>query len=135
MYCIFAKESIDMMKGNRGKFSAQAGHAFLHAYWDALFAHQVDAFCQEDIQFAESKYARALEYRESEHARKITCVVPDIIDLIYLYEDYKYKPYGSTIVEDCGFTVFPKPIVTCVGLGPLRDEDIDDRLKSLKLLL
>ena len=35
MYCIFAKESIAKMNGIRGKMATQAGHAYLHAFWDA----------------------------------------------------------------------------------------------------
>ena len=44
MYCIFAKESIDKMKGNRGKMAAQAGHAFLHSWWDANYAENAEMF-------------------------------------------------------------------------------------------
>jgi len=36
MYCIFAKESVDKMKGNRGKKCAQAGHEYTHTLPKAL---------------------------------------------------------------------------------------------------
>lgn len=35
MYCIFARESIEKMGGNRGKLAAMAGHAFVGALLDA----------------------------------------------------------------------------------------------------
>lgn len=35
MYCIVARDSLKLMNGNRGKLAAQAGHAYLHAFWDA----------------------------------------------------------------------------------------------------
>ena len=59
MYCIFAKESLDKMKGIRGKMMSQAGHGYLHAFWDA-----------------EKRYPRlAKAYFETDHAYKITLVV------------------------------------------------------------
>lgn len=101
IYCIFSQEAIDGMANERGKIAAQAGHAYLHACWDA------------DNRFPENvhKYKAGL-------ARKITLVIPTTEEMVALYEAHKFD-YPSTLVEDSGFTVFNGPTLTCVGIGPV----------------
>ena len=41
---------------------------------------------------------------------------------------------GVSLVEDCGYTVFDKSTITCLGLGPIHDDDKHPILKSLSLL-
>lgn len=123
MYCIFAKESLDKMKGIRGKMITQGGHGYLHAYWDAVdrFPHHAQA------------------YRDTSHAYKITLVVPVVADLEVLLESYQ-TVCGVSLVRDAGFTVFknedgsPCPTVTCLGIGPIPEGLIGDDLKALKTL-
>jgi len=119
MYCIFSRESLKAMKGIRGKMTSQAGHAFLHAFWDS----------------EENFLSDATEYAESAHAVKITCVVDTQEELERLYEIYK-DVCGTTRVVDSAFTVLDGPMLTCVGIGPIRDEDEDEdeELKKLELL-
>lgn len=117
MYCIFSRESLKLMKGIRGKMASQAGHAFLHSYWDS------------EITFPE--YAKL--YKNSDHAVKITCVVETTEELLNLVDNYQ-DICGVTEVVDSGFTVFEKPTNTCVGIGPIPEELIGEDLKSLKLL-
>ncbi len=103
MYCIFSKESLERMKGIRGKMASQAGHAFLHAYWDSLEKFKIEA----DI------------YKSSGRATKITCVVDTDAELLNLYEKYQ-NVCGTTKVIDSGDTVFGGvPTLTCIGLGPI----------------
>ena len=35
MYCIVSKEAVKACNGNRGKMLTQAGHAYVHANWNA----------------------------------------------------------------------------------------------------
>jgi len=116
MYCIFSKESLKLIQGVRGKMASQAGHAFLHAYWDSL---------ERFPEYAE-------QYRESEHVYKITCVVDTNLELEKMVT-YKDK-CGFTMVTDAGLTVFKEPTTTCVGIGPI-PEELCDSLKHLKLLV
>lgn len=118
IYCIFAKDSIVKMNGNRGKLAAQAGHAYLHSWWDALENYNEDA----------------LNYKNSDHAYKITLVVDTAQELTDLYIAYAYT-CGVALIEDAGFTVFKEPTITCLGLGPIREDLIGDDLKMLKLLV
>lgn len=131
MYCIFAKESIAKMNGNRGKLVAQSGHAFLHAYWDAMGLQS-----PEQIRYKTNldKYEQAKFYRESDHAYKICLVVDTVEELKTLYESYKAK-CGTSLVTDAGFTVFNEPVTTCLGIGPIRESYIGDDLKALKVLI
>jgi peptidyl-tRNA hydrolase len=117
LYCIMAKDSIDKMKGVRGKMITQGGHGYLHSFWDA------------ERRFPE--HARA--YQQSSHAYKITLVVPTTDDLLPLLDAYR-DVCGVSLVKDAGFTVFEEPTVTCLGIGPIPENLIGDDLKALKTL-
>ena len=96
--------------------AAQAGHAFLHAYWDSL------------ERFPEN----AKNYKSSKHAYKIACIVETDLELEKLLALKEYV--GLADVADAGFTVFGEPTRTCVGIGPVRTgTDIANRLQQLKL--
>lgn len=132
MYCVFSEESIAAMKNNRGKMCAQAGHAFLHAYWDNM-----DRFSEfnlkDDPDVIDHVMRVRQDYEFGDDARKITLITPTTDDLRRLVE--KYRPItGVTLVEDCGYTVVEPGTITCAGIGPLRDEDKDLELASLRTL-
>lgn len=117
LYCVISKEALTKMNGNRGKAMAQAGHAFLHSFWDSL-----DRFP-----------SAALAYQGSDHAFKITLVVDTDDQLRALAESYK-DVCGISLVTDAGFTVFKEPTVTCLGIGPIREEDVKEDLAGLRPL-
>jgi peptidyl-tRNA hydrolase len=128
MYCIFAKESVQKMNGIRGKMCTQAGHAYLHAFWDAI-----NRFPGEHG-FAEDKPGDAEQYQNrggDGHAYKITLIVDTVDELKALEEKYK-NICGTHLVTDRGFTVFKEPTTTCLGLGPIGEDKIGDDLKELK---
>lgn len=117
MYCIMAKDSLDLMKGVRGKMIAQGGHAYLHAFWDA-----------------ETRFGRlARLYRRSDRAYKICLVVQTVAELERLRDAYQ-DVCGVHLVKDAAFTVFDAPTVTCLGIGPITEDLIGEDLKSLKTL-
>lgn len=117
MYCVFSREAIKLMGGNRGKLATQAGHAYLHAYFMAEMA---------TLELA-TKYRGTL-------ARKITCAVDTTEELTKLYMSLA-GTCGAALIEDAGFTVFDRSTVTCAGFGPFDDEDVPEALKKLELLL
>jgi peptidyl-tRNA hydrolase len=121
MYCIFAKESVQKMNGIRGKMCTQAGHAYLHAFWDAMKSEEVNYY----------KRGQAIAYQSSDHAYKITLIVDTVEELKALQEKYK-DICGTSLVTDAGFTVFNEPTTTCLGLGPISEENIGDDIKALK---
>ena len=131
MYCIFAKESVQKMNGIRGKMCTQAGHAYLHAFWDANYAANVEPFTTEEVLIAKRKVDQAQAYYNSDRAYKITLIVDTVDELKTLQEKYK-DICGTSLVTDAGFTVFNEPTTTCLGLGPIAEENIGDDIKSLK---
>lgn len=126
MYCVFARESLDKMKGNRGKMAAQAGHAFLHSYWDACTDMAKDG--------DRPKFSQAIRYQAGERAYKITLVVDTVEELKTLQGAYK-DVCGTSLVTDAAFTVFDEPTTTCLGIGPISEANIGEDLKCLKTLL
>lgn len=118
IYCIVSKESLTRLNGVRGKLTSQAGHAFLHAFWDAEITYPEDA----------------AKYKNSGHAKKVTVVVDTDAQMLELYRKYQ-NICGSTEVIDAGLTVFKEPTLTCVGIGPIAPELVEDDLKQLKVLI
>ena len=119
MYCVFSMEAIKAMGGNRGKMAAQAGHAYLHAWWDA-----------------EEKYnLTALAYRQSGKAKKVALVVVTTDELVAMHERLKARSVGLSLVEDAGMTVFGGPTVTCLGIGPVPDGWLDEQVNALQVLI
>lgn len=118
MYCVFSREAVKKMNGNRGKLAAQAGHAFLHGFWAASVAFP--------------KAAKA--YFESPGAKKVSLVVDTEADLFRLQAAYQSK-VGTSLVTDAGHTVFDGPTVTCLGIGPIAEDQIGDDLRDLPVLI
>lgn len=125
MYCIFANESVKKMNGIRGKLASMSGHAYLHAFWDAWDQYR-------DIDGTTPiKLHQAIAYKNSERAYKITLVVDTVQELKELQEKYK-DICGTSLVTDAGITVFNEPTTTCLGLGPISEDNIGDDIKSLQ---
>ena len=117
VYDVMCRSALKLMNGNRGKMCAQAGHAYLHSFWDS------------EKRFPETAQA----YRHSDHARKITLVVDTEEELVELYKSY-HGLCGVALIKDAGFTVFNEPTITCLGIGPIHQDDVGEDLKSLRLL-
>lgn len=136
MYCIVAATSLKAMNGNRGKLAAQAGHAYLHAWWDAIRPRNLTKWDEEkgynvpDLTIVDN----ALKYSHEGKAVKVCLVVPDVPDLLPLFDAYKHKT-GVSMVTDAGLTCFNEPTTTCLGIGPICEEDIGNDLKDLKVLI
>ena len=112
LYAIINKEALSAAGGSRGKMMAQAGHAFLHAYWDA------------EARFPE----RARAYREG-RAKKIVLAVENEAALNEIAA--REHPFGFTLVKDAALTVFKEPTVTALGLGPIDKEEAPEWLSAL----
>lgn len=115
MYCIVSAEAVKAMKGSRGKLASQAGHAYLHAWWDA---HE--------------RFPEVANAYNGGRAYKITLVVENEARLRELEADYA-ETCGVSLVLDAALTVFDHPTVTCLGIGPIREEDIGENLRALKV--
>uniref|UniRef100_A0AB74UMM6 peptidyl-tRNA hydrolase n=1 Tax=Caulobacter phage BL57 TaxID=3348355 RepID=A0AB74UMM6_9VIRU len=129
LYAIVSQEALDAMTVakrsrkpedkslNIGKLAAQAGHAYLHAWWDAM----------------ERFPKPARQYRYSQSAAKIALHVGTNAELTALYE--RFQPFvGATLVLDSGRTVFAEPTITFVGVGPITEAAFKAHAPDLKLL-
>lgn len=114
MYTLVSLEAVKAMGGNRGKLMAQGQHAVLHTFWDA------------ERRFPEMAQA----YRDSSHAYKIALQVASAAELAVFHEAYK-DICGISLVKDAGFTVFKEPTITCLGIGPIREDQVLENLSSL----
>lgn len=118
LYCVMSKEALKKMGGSRGKMISQGGHAWLHSVWDA------EQRFPEDV----------AHYRDSESAYKITVFVETDAELVILHDAYR-DTCGVSLVIDRGYTVFNGvPTMTCLGIGPIREDLIREDLKALKTL-
>lgn len=139
MYCIVSREGLRAMKGNVGKLVSQAGHAYLHAWWDL---DNLISKLDKTLPYSRSVQAYRNTLWRLEHvyrygptgATKIALVVDTDKELEMLYKAYQGKT-GTTLVVDEGRTVFDfVPTQTALGIGPLTEDMIGDDLKSLPLL-
>lgn len=140
MFCIVSREALKAMNGNRGKLAAQAGHAYLHAYWDAEERFPRGEASDPEYDPLTGGLKKTItppahrEYRYSGKAKKVCLVVETTAELSTLCEAYR-PVCGVSLVTDAGLTCFDGPTTTCLGIGPIRDEDVGDDLKVLKVLI
>ena len=116
MYCVMCRDALKKMNGIKGKATSQAGHAFLHSFWDS------------ENRFPDDAHA----YKHSQQATKITVVVETEKELFEIMEYYK-DICGISLVKDAGLTVFTEPTITCLGIGPIHVDKIGVNLKTLPL--
>lgn len=115
MYAIVSNEAVAASKGNRGKMGAQIGHAYVHSMMDSL------------ARFPDL----ARDYLASGTVGKV-CLKADEADLHALSILYKNR-CGVYLVKDAGLTVFPRPMITALGIGPIRIVDREEILANLKV--
>lgn len=94
---------------------AQGGHAWTGALLDSL------------TRFPDL----ARDYLASGTVGKV-CLKADEADLHALSILYKNR-CGVYLVKDAGLTVFPRPMITALGIGPIRIVDREDILANLKV--
>jgi peptidyl-tRNA hydrolase len=112
-YCIISKTVTNIPIG---KLCGQSGHAFVGSLIDS----------QNRFPLIASQYLATPEQY------KIVLVAKNVEVLNKLYENYK-NICGVHLVTDMGLTVFNEPTITCLGLGPLLEEDKGKDLQRLRL--
>lgn len=115
LYAIVSNEAVKASGGNRGKMGAQLGHAYVHCFLDSMtrFPDQAKAYLATSV------------------VGKV-CLKADEEVLHSLSRVYKDK-CGVYLVKDAGLTVFPRPMITALGIGPIDVTEREDVLKDLKL--
>lgn len=117
LYAIVSNEAVAAAKGNRGKMIAQTGHAYVHSMLDSMTRFPDDAKA----------------YLESGVVAKV-CLKADEMVLHQLARTYQSK-CGVFLVKDAGLTVFPRPMITALGIGPILESNREEVLANLKVFI
>lgn len=116
---MYAVVRADLGEIPRGKLMGSAGHAFLGAFWEAQ-KERVAAFTDS--------------YAESAEHPKIVLAAKNAEALDSLAELCRLNSIPHHLVTDFAHTVFDKPTVTALGIGPITPKEYDVLgLRSLKL--
>lgn len=102
------------LKLPKGKLAAQVAHASVGAF--------VEASDEARVNWLE------------EGMPKVVLQVPEAADLLRLYDQALQNGLPSCLVEDAGRTVVPAGTITCLGIGPANDGDVDQLTAELRLL-
>jgi PTH2 family peptidyl-tRNA hydrolase len=105
------------IKMGKGKLAAQVAHASLSAAEDA----------------STKRYNWYHRWREEGQA-KIVLKVSSESELQELFRKAKSSKLPAAIVQDKGLTQLEPGTVTCLGIGPAPEEDLDRITGKLKLL-
>lgn len=102
------------LKLSKGKTAAQACHASLESYKKA------------DLQ--------NIKTWEKEGVKKVILKVETEKELHELHSLVKQTSLPVSLIIDAGHTEIPSGTITCLGIGPGNDEEIDKITGHLKLL-
>jgi peptidyl-tRNA hydrolase len=102
------------LKLPKGKLAAQVAHAAVGAFIEASDEARVDWL--------------------EEGMPKVVLQAQDETELRRLLDLALQNGIPALLIEDAGRTVVPEGTVTCLGLGPAPDEEIDRLTGELKLL-
>jgi len=105
------------LKMGVGKLAAQAAHASLMSYFEAV---------KIDKKIAETWL--------KEGEKKIVLKADNVEIIEKLYGAFNYKGIPCALVSDAGLTQLPPGTKTALGIGPWTSEEIDAYTSFLKLL-
>jgi peptidyl-tRNA hydrolase, PTH2 family len=104
-----------------GKAASQAGHAFLDTF------HK----CREDDPL------RALEYQGDSHGTKVVLVARTLEQMMKAKHLAEHNGIPCALITDSGHVMPPHfdgtPVVTALGIGPCRREEIHAITKRFQL--
>ena len=102
------------VKMGKGKLAAQTSHASLYAYKKSGF-------------FAKRAW-------ENQGSKKVVLKAKDLNELKRIYERALKAGLPTVMITDAGKTQIQTGTITCVGIGPDKEEKIDKITGELKLL-
>src|SRR3989338_11177716 len=102
----------DDLKMDKGKLASQVAHASLEA---ALKSNKLKEW-------------------KSKGTKKVILKVKDKEELLKYYRLAKQNKLTNALIKDAGKTFFKKPTITCLAIGPDKEEKIDKVTKELKIL-
>ncbi|MFH1978058.1 MAG: aminoacyl-tRNA hydrolase [Candidatus Aenigmatarchaeota archaeon] len=102
------------LKMGKGKLAAQVAHASLESY------KRTDS--------------RTREKWEDEGSKKVVVKVGSLKELKEVHEKAKKIGVISAVIRDAGRTQVARGTITCLGIGPDKEENVDKITSNLKLL-
>lgn len=99
------------LKLKKGKLAAQVAHASLSAAEKSRWKKEWMGFQKKSVLKCEN-----------------------LDDLLEIYEDAKKNGLPTELISDAGRTQIPAGTVTCVGIGPAPEDEINKITGKLKLL-
>lgn len=122
LYAIMSEEAVAACKGNRGKLIAQGGHAYVGTLIKSAMIPE----------FGEA-FETYMSLDGNNGFVKICLIAPE--ETLIALEAKYCAVCGTSLITDRGLTVFDKPTITALGLGPIAAEDIGDDLNKLKVFI
>ncbi len=104
----------DDLKLGKGKIAAQVAHASLESYLRA----------DKD----------AVSEWEKTGVKKVVLKVSDLKELMAIYDKLKAAKLKPVLVKDAGHTEVEPGTITCVGVGPVEENQVDKITGHLKML-
>lgn len=102
------------LKLPKGKLAVQVAHASVDAVLKSK-KNMVDAWRKEGM-------------------KKIVLKVKNLEELKYYEECARTSKMATSLITDAGLTAIPAGTITCLGIGPDKEEKIDAVVGRLKLL-
>jgi len=102
------------LKMDKGKMSVQVAHASIEAV-------------------LKSKKDNVEEWR-NEGMKKVVLKVKDEKELISYLKKAKNNKLTTALITDSAKTFFKEPTITCLAIGPDKEEDIDKITAELKMV-
>lgn len=118
----------DLQNVPKGKFGSQMGHAahgFLTDQIRKQFIDQHPSLRAGESGKVEIRLTQAEMDWILDNYRKVVAFVRTEEELMTLHEAAKAAGLTVHLVTDNGLTVFEKPTVTCLAIGPDTDEALD----------
>lgn len=121
-----------------GKTAAQVAHASMGVFFDWMKMNSNDTTIESEHFFREyilriSNITPQFEWIENSFT-KVVVGVSSLEELMTLDKTVRDKGLLSCLITDNGLTEFKCPTVTCLAIGPLYSEEIDELTSHLKLL-
>lgn len=104
------------LKLGKGKIAGQVSHAAVEAYI-----------------LTSKKDPKAVEGWLEEGQKKVILKIDSKEELLRLYQSIKNK-FPCVLIKDAGKTQLPGPDITCLGIGPIKESEIDQFTGKYKLL-
>ena len=101
------------LKLSKGKLSAQVAHASLSSY--------------------RKTGKKEAQMWELEGQKKVVLKAESADKLLDLFAEAKKEKIPCALIKDAGRTEIPSGTITCVGIGPATDEEINKLTGHLKL--